>query len=75
MAVNATAHANVDGTELDQGTEGQLASGRFRNRGDRVVQGQRMMRPVAIDAYLGAGDEFDLAITDVSQRYADQNER
>jgi sugar/nucleoside kinase (ribokinase family) len=31
--------------------------------------------PVAIDAYLGAGDEFDTAITDFSQRYADQNEQ
>ena len=116
--------------------EGQLARSRFRNQGERVVQGQRMMQatsdiflgwtkgvhgvrylywrqmrdmkgsavvdsmsasmledyagmcgwtlaraharagdPVAIDAYLGAGDEFDLAITDFSQRYADQNER
>ena len=31
--------------------------------------------PVAIDAYLGAGEEFDTAITDFSQRYADQNEQ
>ena len=31
--------------------------------------------PVAIDAYLGAGDDFDTAITDFSQRYADQNEQ
>ncbi|HEY7816003.1 MAG TPA: DUF2252 family protein, partial [Nakamurella sp.] len=30
--------------------------------------------PVAIAAYLGAGDEFDTAITDFSRRYADQNE-
>jgi hypothetical protein len=25
--------------------------------------------------YLGAGDEFDRAITDFSERYADQNEQ
>ena len=31
--------------------------------------------PVAIDAYLGAGDDFDTAITDFSQRYANQNEK
>jgi len=29
---------------------------------------------IAITTYLGAGDEFDAAITDFSQRYADQNE-
>jgi hypothetical protein len=31
--------------------------------------------PIAIAAYLGKGDEFDLAITDFSERYADQNEK
>ena len=31
--------------------------------------------PVAIAAYLGRGDTFDRAITDFSERYADQNER
>jgi predicted alpha/beta hydrolase len=31
--------------------------------------------PVAIAAYLGEGDQFDRAVTDFSQRYADQNER
>ena len=31
--------------------------------------------PVAIDAYLGTGDDFDRTITDFSQRYADQNEK
>ncbi len=31
--------------------------------------------PVAIDAYLGASDEFDRAITNFARRYADQNER
>jgi hypothetical protein len=31
--------------------------------------------PVAIAAYLGTSDQFDLAVTDFSQRYADQNER
>jgi uncharacterized protein (DUF2252 family) len=31
--------------------------------------------PVAIAAYLGRGDAFDRAITDFSERYADQNER
>jgi uncharacterized protein (DUF2252 family) len=31
--------------------------------------------PVAIAEYLGAGDDFDKAITDFSQRYADQNEQ
>ncbi len=31
--------------------------------------------PVAMAAYLGAGDEFDRTITDFSERYADQNER
>jgi uncharacterized protein (DUF2252 family) len=30
--------------------------------------------PVAMAAYLGAGDEFDTSITDFSRRYADQNE-
>ena len=30
--------------------------------------------PIAIAAYLGDGDDFDTAITDFSQRYADQNE-
>jgi hypothetical protein len=30
--------------------------------------------PVAIAAYLGSGDSFDRAVTDFSQRYADQNE-
>ena len=31
--------------------------------------------PIAISASLGKGDEFDQAITDFSERYADQNER
>ena len=31
--------------------------------------------PVAIAAYLGRSDAFDRAITDFSERYADQNER
>ena len=31
--------------------------------------------PIAIAAYLGAGDEFDQSVTDFSERYADQNER
>jgi hypothetical protein len=31
--------------------------------------------PVAIAVYLGRGDAFDRAITDFSERYADQNER
>jgi hypothetical protein len=31
--------------------------------------------PVAIAAYLGKKDRFDQAITDFSERYADQNER
>jgi hypothetical protein len=31
--------------------------------------------PVAISACLGDGDAFDRAITDFSERYADQNER
>jgi uncharacterized protein (DUF2252 family) len=31
--------------------------------------------PIAIAEYLGTGDEFDKAITDFSQRYADQNEQ
>jgi len=31
--------------------------------------------PVAIDAYLGRGDDFDRAITDFSEHYADQNEK
>jgi len=30
---------------------------------------------VALAAYLGKSDKFDLAITDFSRRYADQNER
>ena len=30
--------------------------------------------PVAVSAYLGAGDEFDVSIAEFSQRYADQNE-
>ena len=30
--------------------------------------------PVAVAAYLGAGDEFDVSIAEFSQRYADQNE-
>jgi len=116
--------------------EGHLPKSRYRNPGERVVHGQRMMQatsdiflgwtkgiqenrylywrqlrdmkgsplvdsmsafmleyyagmcgwtlaraharagdPVAIDAYLGAGEEFDTAITDFSQRYADQNEQ
>ena len=31
--------------------------------------------PIAIAAYLGKSDEFDQAIADFSERYADQNER
>jgi hypothetical protein len=31
--------------------------------------------PVAIASYLGGGDRFDRAMTDFSERYADQNER
>lgn len=31
--------------------------------------------PIAIAAYLGKGDEFDLSITDFSERYADQNNK
>ncbi len=31
--------------------------------------------PVAITAYLGKDDEFDQAVADFSERYADQNER
>jgi predicted alpha/beta hydrolase len=31
--------------------------------------------PVAIASYLGPYDEFEKALTDFSQRYADQNER
>jgi len=31
--------------------------------------------PVAISAYLGGSDAFDLSITDFSERYADQNEQ
>ncbi len=31
--------------------------------------------PIAIAAYLGQDDTFDLAITDFAQRYAEQNER
>jgi uncharacterized protein (DUF2252 family) len=31
--------------------------------------------PVAIAAYLGTSDQFDRAVTDFSQQYADQNER
>ena len=31
--------------------------------------------PVAIAAYLGKKDRFDEAITDFSERYADQNQR
>ena len=31
--------------------------------------------PIAIEAYLGKGDEFDQSITDFSERYADQNEK
>jgi uncharacterized protein (DUF2252 family) len=31
--------------------------------------------PVAIAAYLGTDDEFDLSVTDFSQRYAEQNDR
>jgi uncharacterized protein (DUF2252 family) len=31
--------------------------------------------PVAIAAYLGKNDKFDVAMTDFSERYADQNER
>jgi uncharacterized protein (DUF2252 family) len=31
--------------------------------------------PVAISAYLGKNDKFDVAMTDFSARYADQNER
>jgi uncharacterized protein (DUF2252 family) len=31
--------------------------------------------PIAIAAYLGAGDKFDRSISDFSERYADRNER
>ena len=31
--------------------------------------------PIAIAAYLGKSDKFDLSITDFSERYADQNEK
>jgi uncharacterized protein (DUF2252 family) len=31
--------------------------------------------PIAIAAYLGKGDQFDRAVTDFAERYADQNER
>ena len=31
--------------------------------------------PVAIATYLGEGDQFDRAITDFAERYAEQNER
>ena len=31
--------------------------------------------PIAIAAYLGEDDQFDRAIIDFSERYADQNER
>ena len=115
--------------------EDHLPKSRYRNPGERVVQGQRMMQAasdiflgwtkgvqanrylywrqlrdmkgsalvdtmsalmleyyaglcgwtlaraharsgdaIAIDAYLGTADGFDTAITDFSQRYADQNE-
>jgi uncharacterized protein (DUF2252 family) len=115
--------------------EDHLPKSRYRNPGERVVQGQRMMQAasdiflgwtkgvqanrylywrqlrdmkgsalvdtmsalmleyyaglcgwtlaraharsgdaIAIDAYLGTTDGFDIAITDFSQRYADQNE-
>jgi len=116
--------------------EDHLPKSRYRNPGERVVQGQRMMQaasdiflgwtkgveanrylywrqlrdmkgsadveamvpdaldfyagmcgqtlaraharsgdPVAIASYLGKKDRFDVAITDFSERYADQNER
>ncbi|WP_329481614.1 DUF2252 domain-containing protein [Kribbella sp. NBC_01484] len=116
--------------------EDHLPKSRFRQPGERVVQGQRMMQaasdiflgwtkgadvsrhfywrqlrdmkgsadveamsptglafyaqtcgwtlaraharsgdPIAINAYLGDSDAFDLAITDFSRRYADQNDR
>jgi uncharacterized protein (DUF2252 family) len=115
--------------------EDHLPKSRYRNPGERVVQGQRMMQAasdiflgwtkgvqanrylywrqlrnmkgsalvdtmsafmleyyaglcgwtlaraharsgdaIAIDAYLGTGDDFDAAIEDFSPRYADQNE-
>jgi hypothetical protein len=31
--------------------------------------------PIAIAEYVSGGDAFDLAITDFSERYADQNEQ
>jgi hypothetical protein len=31
--------------------------------------------PIAIAAYLGATDKFDKAVTDFSERYADQNQQ
>ncbi|BCW71088.1 DUF2252 domain-containing protein [Arthrobacter sp. NicSoilB8] len=31
--------------------------------------------PIAISAYLGKSDKFDVSITDFSERYADQNEK
>jgi uncharacterized protein (DUF2252 family) len=115
--------------------EGHLPSSRYRQHGQRVVQGQRMMQaasdiylgwtkgpdgrhyywrqlrdmkgaaevgtmtplglalyaracgwtlaraharsgdPVAIAAYLGAGDAFSRSVADFAERYADQNER
>jgi uncharacterized protein (DUF2252 family) len=116
--------------------EGHLPRSRYRQHGQRVVQGQRMMQaasdiylgwtrgvdvtrhfywrqlrdmktsvaieamtplglsmyaqlcgwtlaraharsgdPVAIAAYLGAGDAFDRSVTDFAERYADQSER
>ena len=62
--------------------EGHLPRSRYRQHGQRVVQGQRLARgharsgdPVAIAAYLGRGDAFDRAVTDFAERYADQNER
>ena len=54
--------------------EAYLPKSRFRQHGQRVVEGQRMMQP-ASDTYLGASDAFDKSITDFSQRYADQNEQ
>jgi hypothetical protein len=40
-----------------------------------LVDGARSGDPVAIAAYLGTSDQFDRAVTDFSQRYADQDER
>src|SRR6478609_469354 len=35
----------------------------------------RAADPIAIDSYLGTGEDFDKAISDFARRYADQNEK